>query len=343
MERFELLDDLEACLHSIEFGDTDYELAIDYDRCPHCHVRMAVKANNQYICSQCGLLRENVEVTDMSSITSDMSYNSMSNGLRCIGNNAHRYQTILRSQSNSDTSPDTHVRNILFAYNHAIGKEGAIPKDVLLNVFDQFRHVRTEGTIYRGTILRAILAAMTYYECLRHKLLFKPSNIYKWFEVDSQTYSKGDKKVREMLDHGFLSEDIREINAEVSYIHAYGSKLELSDDYIAFLTKLMEFTTEHKLLNPNAKSSTRALCVLHTFLVSIKHPIKPDEFKTLFKCNYGTIRTIALDLFHVSDQLLPLFEENNIPYAGLSVYRDKSKKVVRKRRAKHGRIEISSE
>lgn len=210
------------------------------------------------MCPQCGLLREDVEVTDMSSITSDLSYNSMSNGLRCIGSNAHRYQTILRSQSNNDSSPDTHVRNILFAYNHAIGKDGAIPKDVLLNVFDQYKHVRAEGTIYRGTILRAILAAMTYYECLRHKLLFKPSNIYTWFDIDSQTYSKGDKKVREMLDKGFLSEDIRAINAETSNVYEYASKLELSDDYIAFLMKLMLFTTEHKLLNPCAKSSTHA-------------------------------------------------------------------------------------
>jgi transcription initiation factor TFIIIB Brf1 subunit/transcription initiation factor TFIIB len=343
MDRFELLEDLEACFHSIESGalDADYELSIDYDRCTQCQVRMVVKANNHYVCSKCGLLRENVEVADMSSITSDMSYNSMSNGLRCIGNNAYRYQTILRSQSNNDASPEIHVRNILFAYNHSVGKEGVIPKDVLLNVFEQFKHVRMEGTIYRGTILRAILAAMTYYECLRHKLLFKPSDIYKWFDVDSQTYSKGDKKVREMLDHGFLSEDIRKINAEISYIHAYASKLELSEDSIAFLSKLMEFTTEHKLLNPNAKSSTRALCVLHMFLVSIEHPIKSDAFRTLFKCNYGTIRTIALDLFHVSDQLLPLFEANNIPYAGLSNYHDKSKKNVRKRRTKHSRIEIS--
>ena len=340
MNNFELLDDLEACLQSIQSGRLDADLAIEYDRCPHCAVRMAVKSNNQYMCSRCGLLREDVEVIDMSSITSDMSYNSMSSGLRCVGTNAHRYQTILRSQSNNESSPETHVRNILFAHNYKIGKDGAIPKDVLLNVFEQFKHVRAEGSIYRGTILRAILAAMTYYECLRHKLLFKPSDIYEWFGVDSQTYSKGDKKVREMLDHGFLSEDIREINVEVNFLEACAIKLELDPDSIAFLIKLMDYTTEHKLLHPTAKSSTRALCVLHMYLVSTNYPMKPEAFNTMFKCNYGTIRTIALDLFHACDQLLPLFKEYNIPSSGLDTYRDKSNKVVRKRRAKHGRIEI---
>lgn len=343
MDDFDLIEDLEACFRSISddnFDSIENELAIEYDHCPQCNIMMSVKTNNQYVCSKCGLIREDVEVADMSTITSDMNYNTMSNGLRCIGNNAHRYQTILRSQSNNDASPELHVRSILFAYNHSIGKEGAIPKDVLLNVCEQFKHARLEGTIYRGTILRAILAAMTYYECIRQKLLFKPSDIYRWFEVDSQTYSKGDKKVHEMLDHGFLQDDLREIDVEDSYIHAYANKLELPDDQISFLKQLMKFTTKNKLLNPNAKSSTRSLCVLHMFLIAIKHPTKPDEFRQIFKCNYGTIRTIALDLFHVSAMIIPLFQEHNMPYTGLNCYGEKSKRVVRKRRAKNGRIEI---
>lgn len=344
MDLFELIDDLEACFESLSAGDdrdsiTD-ELAISYDRCPNCDVPMLVKTNNQYVCPACGLIKEDVEVADMSTITSDMSYNNMSNGLRCIGANAHRYQTILRSQASHDASPEIHVRNILFTYNHVIGKEGAIPKNILLNVCEQFKHVRSQGTIYRGTILRAILASMTYYECLRHNLLFKPSDIYKWFEVDSQTFSKGDKKVREMLDHGFLSEDIREINTEHSYMHGYAKLLELSEEQAAFLIVLMDYTTKHKLLNPNAKSSTRAMCVLHTFLVAIKHPIKAEEFRVMFKCNFSTVRTIALDLFHVHKQIIPLFEEHNIQHSGLGDYHEKSKKVVRKRRAKTGRISL---
>lgn len=339
MDQFDLIDDFEACFQSIGSSLED-ELAIQYDRCPACDVPMTVKTNNQYVCPQCGLLREDVEVADMSTIASDMNYNTMSNGLRCIGNNAHRYQTILRSQSNNDASPEIHVRNIMFTYNHAIGKTGAIPKDILLNVCEQFKQVRQEGTIYRGTILRAILAAMTYYECLRHKLHFKPCDIYRWFEVDSQTYSKGDKKIREMLDHGFLADDIREINVENSYLHAYSVKLEMPTEHVQFLQVLMAFTDKENLLNPNAKSSTRALCVLHTFLVAIKHPIKPDEFKKMFGCNYGTIRTIALDLFHAGEQLAKVFTDNNIPCEGLSTYGEKSKRVVRKRRAKNDRIEL---
>jgi len=342
MDQFNLIENFEECLRSLnnEAADSIAEdLAINYDRCAQCNILMTLKSDNQYVCTKCGLLNESVEAVDMNTIISSMNYNTMSNGLRCIGLNAHRYQTILRSQSSYEASPEIHARNILFAFNHKIGSQGAIPKSILLNVCEQFKHIRVEGTIYRGTILRAILAAMTYYECLRNRLLFKPPDIYKWFDVDSQTYSKGDKKVREMLDHGFLSEDIREINAEHSFLYAYSSKLDLSDDQFKFLTILMDFISENKLLNPNAKSSTRALCVLHIYLIAIKYPIKPEEFKEHFKCNYGTIRTISMDLFHASSRIIPVFEENGIPYDNLLNQTVRSKRVVRKR-AKHGRIAL---
>jgi transcription initiation factor TFIIIB Brf1 subunit/transcription initiation factor TFIIB len=269
-----------------------------------------------------------------------MNYNSLSNGLRCIGANAHRYQTILRSQSTHDMSPEIHVRNILFAFNHAIGKEGSPPKNILLNVCEQYKHVRTEGTIYRGTILRAILASMVYYECLRHNLLFKPVDIYKWFEVDSQTFSKGDKRLRELLDHGFLSEDIRLIDTEHSYINGYAKKLDMDEEQTSFLIKLMDLVTEKKLLNLNAKSSTRSMCVLYAYLTAIGYPMKTDAFKNAFNYNISTIRTLALELFHSRDVLIPLFNQHGIECDGLRNYRSKSSKVVKNRRRKLGRISL---
>lgn len=334
------INDLELYISGIMLDDKHEErdIAISYNNCPSCKIPMTVKSDNQYVCPNCGMLNEHIAVVDMNTTETNMNYNTISSGLRCIGSNSHRYQTILRSHSNDGASPELHVRNILFSFNCKIGKDGAPPKNILLNVCEQFKHMRMEGTIYRGTILRAILAAMTYYECLRHKLPFKPIDIYQWFDVDSQTYSKGDKKVREMLDHGFLMEDIREINAEYSYLHAYSAKLNLDEDKVKFLEELMDYVSDNNLLNPNAKSTTRALCILHIFLVSIQHPIKPDEFKIMFKCNYGTIRTISLNLFHVKEKLIPIFKKYDIPIRHLEYQSEKTKKIVNKRRIRTGRI-----
>lgn len=314
------------------------EESIAFNLCPQCHVPMSVKTNGQYLCASCGLLNEVVEATDLSTVESNVNYTSVTSGLRCAGNNAHRYQTILRAQSSGGATPEVHVHSILFAFNHRIGSKGAIPKEILLNVAEQFQHLRTEGSVYRGTILRAILSAMTYYECLRHNLLFKPCDVYKWFDVDSQTYSKGDKKVREMLDHGFLSEDIRAIDISSSYLHAYASKLELEAAHIKFLDVLLTFITQQKMLNPNAKSSTRALCVMHMFLTSIKHPIRPDEFRKTFRCNYGTVRMLAMDLFRARAALEPLFVENGFEFPEVEVG-PSSRRAVR-RRANHSRIAL---
>ncbi len=344
MDQFEAIDDFASFLTDTLYGEKKEtvcdDLAIAYNQCPQCEIPMNVKTNNQYVCPECGLLNERVEVADMSTIISNMNYNTMAGGLRCIGSNANRYQTILRAQGTSESSPETHIRNILFSFNHKIGKDGAPPKNVLLNVCDQFKHLRVEGTIYRGTILRSILAALTYYECLRHRLLFKPIDIYRWFDVDSQTYSKGDKKVHEMLDHGFLSEDIRGVSAEHSYLHAYATELQLPENAVELLDELMDFVAEHKVLNPNSKSTTRALCMLHLYLTATQHPIKPEEFKKIFKCNYGTIRTISLDLFHASDKLAPIFAKHGIEHVNLTQHTEKSKKIVAKRRARHGRVAL---
>ncbi|KAF4031363.1 hypothetical protein GN244_ATG16818 [Phytophthora infestans] len=143
-----------------------------------------------------------------------------------------------------------------------------------------------------------------------------------------------------MLDHGFLSEDICEIKAENSYIMAYAKLMELSEEHSTFLINFMEHITESKLLNPNAKSSTRALCVLNVYLIAIKHPMKADEYRDTFKCNYGTVLTISLDLFLIHEELTPLVEENNFPHEGLNTFSEKSKRVVKKRRAKTGRIAL---
>lgn len=341
MNQFDAIDDLEAFINDFVLEDKtkdEQDIAIAYNRCPACKIPMSVKTDNQYVCPECGMINERIEVMDMNTTESGMNYNTASSGLRCMGANAGRYQSILRTYSNDGASPELHVRNILFAYNHKIGKDGAPPKNILLNVCEQFNHMRAETPIYRGTILRAILAAMTYYECLRHNLPFKPIDIYQWFDVDSQTYSKGDKKVRELLDHGFLMTDLREINVEHSYLHAYSVKLKLSPEHTKFLEELLDFVTVNKLLNPNAKSTTRALCILHLFLISIHHPIKPDEFKTMFKCNYGTIRTIALDLFHAKEKIIPLFIKHDISINALVSQAEKTERIINKRRAKAGRI-----
>jgi transcription initiation factor TFIIIB Brf1 subunit/transcription initiation factor TFIIB len=282
-------------------------------------------------------MKENVEVSDFTSITSDGNYNVLSNGVRCIGANAYRYQSILRSNSNSSESNYENLLNaVLFGHNKII-KNINIPKEVLLAVADQYRHIRRSGNVARGTIFKAMLASLTYYECLKHKISFKPSAIYRWFEIDPSTYSKGDKKIRELLDYGHLDIDIRSINAEESYVFTYAASLNISENHTECLIELLKFVISKKIINPNAKSSTRALAIISFYITAIKHTMSSKDFEEHFKCNFGSVRTLSLDMIQKFDLIRPILIEYEIPYDGIN---PQTKRVIKRKVKKGSRIAL---
>lgn len=340
MESFDLLNNIENFFTTINNDHEDNETIddqIDYSSCPNCNIHMSVRVN-QYICEQCGYMKENVEVSDYTSITSDNSYNVLSTGIRCVGSNAYRYQSILRANSNtSESNYETLLNNVLFGF-HRLTKNVVIPKEVLLAVADQYRHIRLSGNIARGTIFKAMLASLTYYECLKHKISFKPSDIYKWFEIDPSTYSKGDKKIRELLDYGHLDIDIRSINAEESYIFTYAASLEISDAHTNVLIELLKFVIDNKIINPNAKSSTRALAVISFYITATKYAMNSSEFEEHFNCNFGSVRTLSLDMIQKFDLIRPIFQENGIKFDGIN---QQTKRVIKRKVKKGSRIPLA--
>lgn len=320
---------------SLNFNEADSDQAIDYSICPNCHIHMFVRIN-QYICERCGLLKENIEVADHTSSISDNSYSMVASGIRCIGTNAYRYHAILRSSSNSaESNREALLSSVLF--NFRSNKNIIIPKEVLLSVADQYRYIVQSGTIARGTIFRAMLASLTYYECLRRHFGFKPCDIYTWFEIDPSTYSKGDKKIRELLDYGQLDVDLREINAEESYAYTYLTAMNMCELHTAFIIELLQKVVKDKLINPNAKSSTRALSIINFFMIATQHPMTSAEFEKQFNCNFGSIRTLTIDMIQRFEHIKHIFLKHEIPFQGI----DNQSKRVHKRKPKKGtRIEV---
>lgn len=336
MDSFDLLNNVEDFFSTLN-DDQSAGDQIDYSMCPMCSTHMCVRIN-QYVCAQCGYMKENVEVSDHVSITSDNSYNVVSTGVRCIGNNAYRYQSVLRSNSSSSESNlESLLNNVLFGVNRTIKGATPIPKEILLAVGDQYRHIRLSGNVARGTIFRAMLASLVYYECLKQKISFKPSDIYQRFDIDPSTYSKGDKKIRELLDYGHLDIDIRSINAEESYIFTYAASLEFSVEHTEALIELLQFVITQRIINPNAKSSTRALAVLSFFITATKFGMNSAAFEEHFKCNFGSVRTLALDMIQKFDLIRPIFQQRGIRYDGINT---QTKRVIKRKVKKGSRIPI---
>ena len=334
MDSFNLCIDIETMFSSlIESATTEDQ--INYSSCPNCSIHMTVQ-NNRYICENCGYMKDNVEVFDYTSITSDGSYNVLSNGIRCIGTNAYKYQSIIRSNSNSSESNCENLLNSIL-FGNKLTKNIDIPKVVLLAVKDQYLHIRQFGVVARGTILRAMVAALAYYECLRQKISFKPSDIYIRFEIDPSTYSKGDKKIRELLDYGQLDFDIREINAEESYVFTYAASLNINEKHTEGIIELLQFVIANKIINPNAKSSTRALAIISFYITATKYNMSSKEFEEHFECNFGSVRTLSLDMIQKFSLIRPIFDQYSISYDGINT---QTKRVIKRKVKKGSRIAL---
>ncbi len=337
MNTFDSFEEVENLFSIVNEVSVDCDKQINYSSCPNCNIHMTVR-HNRYVCEHCGFMKDNVEVSDYTSIVSDGNYNVLSNGVRCIGMNAYRYQSILRSNCNSSESNCENLLNSIL-FGHKPDRSISISKVVLLSVKDQYMHIRQFGVVARGTILRAILAALTYYECLKHKISFKPSDIYEWFEIDPSTYSKGDKKIRELLDYGQLDIDIRSINVEESYMITYISSLNISDKHTDGLIDLLQFVNSHKIINPNAKSSTRALAVISFYITATKYDMSSKKFEEHFKCNFGSVRTLSLDMIQKFALIRPILDLHDISYTGINT---KTKRVTKRKIEKGSRIALPS-
>ncbi len=326
MEGFELFTDLDS-FYSID--STDLDDVIRYDFCDNCKIPMNVKSNNKYICPECHVIKENIDVADLSTITSGNSYNTINSAnaqIRCTGSNSYKYQHLLRSSSEYSIIQDQNIKNILFECNYKSINKLNIPKDILLTVSEQYKQIRESKNIYRGTILRGILAAMTYYECLRRKLSHRPIEILEWFEINAVNYSKGDKIVRDLVDHGQLKIDLNNIDINGNFIYSYSVRLGFDQTQIDFLQELMDEVSRQKIINPNAKSSTKALSIIYVYIMAAKLNISPEDLKEKFGASYGTIRSTSAELIKKINNVAAVFDKYNIPTKIIRTRKRRSKK-----------------
>jgi transcription initiation factor TFIIIB Brf1 subunit/transcription initiation factor TFIIB len=326
MDGFALIDDIDSFYAGID--DSVYE-TIAYDICSTCGVQMNDTGDNTYVCPQCHVLNDKVEVTDMSTMTSDSSYNTSygtHNQIRFVGSNRYKYQHLLRGNSDYSLIQEQNIRKILFDCNYVSDTDINVPKDILLIIADHYKSVRESNNIYRGTILRGILAAMTYYVCLEKQLAYKPNDISVWFGISDINYSKGDKIVLDLIERGILNIN-RHIKAEHEFIFSYSTRLGFDKTQIEFLTEIMERVLKMRLVNPNSKPSTKALSIIYMFILAAKINIDSETLHTRFNASFGTIRSTSSDLINNISLMKDIFDKYDIP---TKIVRTRKKRVTKK-------------
>jgi transcription initiation factor TFIIIB Brf1 subunit/transcription initiation factor TFIIB len=335
MEGFDSISDI-LSFYTVDFDSIKCD---NFDICKSCNISMDVKFNNRYICSNCGVIIDNIEVIDMSTMISDGNYNTNSNSntqLRCIGSHSYKYQALLKNNYSYNLTQEQNIKKLLFDCNYkhnTTNQRINIAKDVLLNVAEKFKPIREYKYIYRGTILCSILAAITYYECLDLQLSHKPIEISNWFEIDTVNYSKGDKIVKSLVSRGILKVNIHHENINNNFIYRYATCLGFDSKQINFLQELMDVVSKNKILNPNAKASTKALGILYLYILTTNMNITYSELKVKFNASYGTIHNMIIDLTKKMHKMEHVFNKYNIPTIITKIKKSKnnSKSVITKK------------
>lgn len=313
MDKFELLDlDEFSSFYDIKEEDLD---EINYKICPKCDIHMSFKITNEYICEQCGLSRDNIASSDDYNVASGNSYNTLNNSstpIKCVGNNSFKFQCLLRNNSSYSVVQENNIKNTLFRLNYNC-TELNVPKDILLSVNEQYKLIRKSNNIYRGQILKGILASLTYYECLKQKLTHKPKEIASWFNIDSINLSKGDKILRSLSEEGVIDLDLDKIEINNNFIYSYAMRLEIDVDYLPFLYELLDEINKLKIINPNSKSSTKAISLLYLLIVCKKIPITQDKLYEEFKISISTFKSMTNTILKNSNLLEHIFKKYNIP------------------------------
>lgn len=310
------------------FPNADEE--IEYKTCPNCNVQMHVKITHEYICETCGLSKENITSYDEYNIASGNSYNTLNNSstpLKCVGSNSFKFQCLLRNNSSYAVIQDNNIKNTLFGLNYNC-TEINIPKNILLSVSEQYKLlIRKSNNIYRGQILRGILASLTYYECLKKKLTHKPKEIAAWINIDSINLSKGIKKLHE---EGIIELDLDNIEITKNFIYSYSMRLDIDQIYLPFLYELLDAVDKLKIVNPNSKSSTKAISLLYLLIVCKKIPITQEQLHKEFEISTTTFKSVTnLILKHV-EMVSYIFDKHKIPKLSAVPRANKPRKTKKK-------------
>ena len=191
--------------------------ANSYKKCDNCDIQMSPNINNTLLCKGCGFMKTTI-IDNTEYEPSMTDYNTSSNyhvPIKCVGKNAYQYQKQLRNNTSQYCIiQETNLRRKLekLNFNSEVIK---LPKNILANVLLQYKIIRDTSKIHRGEILKGMIGALLYYECLKEGIVRKPKEISNWFKINENDLSKGDKILRDLDEKGIIKLPLYDDNNEI--------------------------------------------------------------------------------------------------------------------------------
>ncbi len=300
----------------------------DYKNCKNCNIQMQPDINNTLTCKSCGIIK-NIMVDNLEYEPSMSGYNTSSNfhiPIKCVGKDAFHYQKQLRNNTSEYSKiQESNLRRQLEQLNYKSSEKLIIPKNILMNVLEQYKIIRDTSKIHRGDILKGIMGSLVYYECLKGNIVRKPKEISNWYSISENDLSKGDKILRDLDEKGILKLPIHEDNNEL-YIVSYLKRTQISLEYKDFLLELLNRIETLKLGNPNARLSTKISALIFLIVISKGINIQPEELSTEFNISISTFKSYYTEIFKSRMFIEDILNKYNI---------ELPKKIPRKTRSKN--------
>jgi transcription initiation factor TFIIIB Brf1 subunit/transcription initiation factor TFIIB len=311
MDNFELCDDDDFT--SLINKDVNL-LENNYKNCETCNVQMQPNINNTLTCPKCGYLK-NVIIENLEYEPSMAGYNTNETfhiPIKCIGKNSFQYQKYLRNNTSQySIIQESTIRKMLEKINfHSTGF--VVPKNIINNVLNQYKKIRECSKIHRGEILKGILGSLIYYECLKEGIIRKPKEFAKWYSINENDLSKGDKILRELEEKGLIELPIY-TNYETDYIKSYLKRIEIDIKHADVLYELLEVINKNKIGNPNARLSTKIASLIFLIVIAYKYNnITAEIISNEFDISISTFKSFYSEIFKNKHHLEDILNKHNI-------------------------------
>jgi transcription initiation factor TFIIIB Brf1 subunit/transcription initiation factor TFIIB len=315
---FDLIDDIEFDNFISRINDESLNDLLDvenYKICINCNIQIYNNINNLYTCKNCGFIKH-ITTDNNEYEASSENYNTNNNyniPIKCVGPNSYNYQKCLRNNTTEyNTVQSLHIKNKLFKLNYNT-KKLSISKNIIINVIEKYKQIRTNCKVYRGDILKGILGSLIYYECIKEKIIRKPREIALWCGISESNLSKGDKILKELNEYNVIDiyKGIQKNNLEKDYIISYLKRLKLNEDYLDFIYELLIHINTNKIGNLNSRISTKVSSLIYLLILIEKLNITIENISDEFDISISTVKIYYNTLHKNKNKFLEIFNKYN--------------------------------
>jgi len=313
--------------------------------CEECGEKMYKSSidslTQHYICDKCGRI-EDFTGADVDNHESEgmNDYNTSDNSavpVRITGPNSYAFQKKLISNTSNykkqqfkNTSDQIHYT--LYQY-----KGPTLPNNIITTASEFYYQVQ-QHCILRGDVRKGTMAACLSKICEKNNIIRKPKEIADIFGIPQSELSNGEKILDQLFAEGILRNltfgtikfnEAREINqfyyydSIESFLTRYFECLNISDEYLTFASRLVQFTIKYHIADSSINSSK---CAGAIFILSLKIPeLKINKTDIERECNiskstfgrfYSAIDNVleskSAELRHVRRRLRRIFKKNNV-------------------------------